>query len=183
MKNRILLTLSVIIVLVCKSLPSSAPNPRLVDYESRTSSLNVNLTAREKKLYEGCPVVKRQYRLDNATATVLIVDAADNPHAIHKPAFCLRSAGWEISEGTFALPRGSAGKLVATQGERKEEVLFWFTEPQEQYTKVLRFRWRSTLRQFLPSHSSSGPLYVVVASRGDMKWTRFMAAFPELAEL
>ena len=183
MKNRILLILSVIIVLVCKSLPNSGPSSRLLNYELASTSLEIPLTSAEKDLYKDCRVVKRRYRLASHSATVLVVDPANNPHAVHKPGFCLQSAGWQIAESSFAMPRGNARQIVAIQGDQKEQVVYWFTESGDQYPDVLRYRWRSTLSQFLPSHRDSAPLYVVIASRGELKWSRFLAAFPELAKL
>lgn len=138
----------------------------------------------ERKTLKNAVGSKWKCRIGNEEVVLLVVDGAQNIHAIHDPAFCLRGAGFELaSEADVPLPGGKAKQLELQNGDQRREVVYWFSNTRERYHSLLQFRLDTTFSRIYSNIDP--PLMVLLYGehRSPEQWAAIVDILPFMQTL
>jgi len=146
---------------------------------------DVRLDPGEQAVYGSARVLKRKYACKAGAVLITIVDGARNRHGVHDPVYCLRGAGWQITDTQdVAAPSGKGEWIRASRDGKQSEITYWFSEPGSDYASPTRYWMRTALRHMTLGRSGSEPLLVIVQPIGvaSVDMTELYRTLPPLGQ-
>jgi hypothetical protein len=181
--RRALLCSGVVFAAVCGLVWGSYPLPdataRLNSVRPRGpgfASRELPLTDTERTILGRVDLVHRLYRIGKYDVFMTVIDGTRDRHAVHDPRYCFQGAGWRVlNEQPVSIPNGHASWISAVDGDRRLEVLFWFSDGRTAHTSMARYWRQTTLRRITLGGSGPEPVLVVLQLFGHEQpaWTVF----------
>lgn len=131
-------------------------------------------------------VLKRFYYGSKYNFYLTVVDGTHQRNIVHDPYYCLRGDGWSIDEQTqFSLWNGNASLLRMSKGQQLREVLFWFTDGQQQFSSPLQYWLWTSLRRVTFGLYSNEPVLIFLESTQDetVDWRALIEELPDLKKI
>jgi hypothetical protein len=140
----------------------------------------------ERTFLGGAEAIKHEYSQANFRLVVVVVDGSNNRHAVHDPMFCLRGAGFEITNQTaFPIINGHGELISLAKGAAKQKVAFWFSNGEQRYTAFSRYLFESAVNRLTLGTIGTQPRMVTVYSVGERipNWSSVLDRFPVLMDI
>ncbi|ABB24251.1 exosortase-associated EpsI family protein [Pelodictyon luteolum] len=119
----------------------------------------------ETAFYGTVRVLKRFYQCWNGAFILIAIDGSANRHAVHDPLYCIKGAGWEITESRrLVVDGGTATLLSLTRKGQQREAVFWFSDGSSRHSSVLRYWLQTTLRRLTFGASGKEPVLLILQS-------------------
>jgi hypothetical protein len=134
---------------------------------SMFSSSPMPISPQEIAFYDKARIVKRVYQCKKGSFILIAVDGSANRHAVHDPLYCLKGAGWEITNRqTITIDGGVADLLHLSRNGQDREALFWFSDGSSRHASVLRYWLQTSLRRLTFGTSGKEPVMIILQSIG-----------------
>lgn len=131
-------------------------------------------------------VLKRFYYTSKYNFYLTVIDGTYQRNIVHDPYYCLRGDGWSIDEKKdFPLWNGNANLLRMSKGQQIREILFWFSDGQQQFSSPLTYWIQTSLRRITFGLYSAEPVLIFMESSHDaaVNWEELIQELPALKEI
>ncbi|MDB6071731.1 MAG: hypothetical protein JWL81_2902 [Verrucomicrobiales bacterium] len=131
-------------------------------------------------------LMKKLCQTATQQVTLSVIDGTKNRHATHDPAYCLRGAGWAVSETSLiAIPGGEGTLLTLTKEGKSTQAAFWFSDGATRHSSPVKHWWHSAVRRLTFGRSEPAPVLVMIfpTEGTSADWPKLWKEIPELWSL
>lgn len=115
---------------------------------------------------------------------LVVIDGAQNMHAIHDPAFCFRGAGFDVVRESDVPLSGGVGRQVELKSENeKRELVYWFSDTRTRYHSLLNFRLQTAFSRLNANQRTPLMILLYGRHRTPDQWASLVDVLPFMEHL
>lgn len=188
----IALTLAIVVSIIWDSVELFDASERILRLRSASMPSNARVqalthTPTEVDILGNALAIKNVYQIDDQQFLVIVLDGTTNRQAIHDPTHCFYSGGWTIDQTkSFPTAHGEGVELEIHKLNRETEVLFWYSDGNQQHASPFNYWMKSTFRRLTLGLSGGEQILIIVqklSAPATTDWKTLFNALPVLNKI